>query len=417
MLRRLLLCIALSLGAAQADAQSYPSPTFDNVTVQGTLAGGNVILPSVFQYFSSAQITDVQTAACTLDLASTINSALTSSGGQLYFPPGTYCIAAPIVLNTNYRIEGAGEYATTIKGKSSGAATVLLQSANYSTLLNGNTAAGPYNFSIRNMGFNGNSAGVTGQANNIQFYAYDFIIENVISYGARCTASCTSGGTGDGIFSQWSTSSGVPVSAGGNGMEAHVYNFKTFSNGGIGIFWEGPHDTVFTDVTTFVNGGAGFSCFSSATALCTINAAGLHSYGNASTGISVAGSGSNLYGSTIEADSNLALDGIFVGSGATVNLTNVWAINNTGVGVALTGANSVITGLLVQGSIGGDGLDFDQSTSTNNLVTSLRAIGNGAWGVDCTNSAATNYVIGARSTGNTSGQYATCSGNTLSGNF
>lgn len=100
-------------------------------------------------------------------------------------------------------------------------------------------------------------------------------------------------GSAGGWFKEWGLGPGVPVPAGGDSMEAHDH-VKAFSNAGVGINDEGPHDEILDDLQVFLNGSVGFQSVSSATAICSGVLNNFHAYANGAgsffcQGVSAAG--------------------------------------------------------------------------------------------------------------------------------
>jgi hypothetical protein len=354
-------------------------------------AGGNTT-PSVLNSMSGAQIADVQSGACTLDLSTTINQAIVNlqgGVGTLYFPPGVYCVASPVVIRTGVYLNGAGPKATIIRAKA-GTATQLLQTLNFATLVGTNTTGGPYKWGLSNMSFDGNKANVSSTAHNLALYGYDYVLNNIASYNS----------TLDGIYAEWATSPTVPVAGGGDAMDSKIINSKTFSNNGLGIEFYGPHDTFFVNFTSFLNTGLGMAFATTANFSANgVVLQGVHSYGNFAGGIYI--NASDMLGTTIIAESNNNSNGacsfcggLIMGAQGSLFAANVFVYNNSGLGAFIAGTGSTITNFVstlntgVGIQLGGNSNDINMARVTNNGAQGFNITGNN------------NIVFGARTFGN-----------------
>ena len=208
------------------------------------------------------------------DDAPAINAAITSAaaaGGIVLFPPGIYIVGSTIVLKSNVMLEGAGQTATILRGKS-GTTHVMLQTQDYATLQGSNTPAGPYKFGLRAMGIDGNKSVRTG-GDCIQIYGYAYLLDNIEVYNAPAI----------GIYSEWCISAGSPpgISPANDFMEARIDYLRVFECVSDGFVFSGPHDSLISNVLVYVNGryGANFAQNAHSTAGGTMLSQ-FHSYGN-----------------------------------------------------------------------------------------------------------------------------------------
>lgn len=362
---------------------------------------------SCFDYMTSAQIADVQTGSPTLDETVAINAALAAAAAtippsKLYCPTGVYGLAGTLNINTGVAFHGAGQGSTVFK-RLPGAAVTMLQTYQYSTLAGTNTPVGPYKFGLYDMDFNGNRWLVTGVADNITLYGYDYDIKNVDSYGA----------TGRGFVSQWATSGTVPVVAGGDGMEARIDSIKTFSNAGVGFSFAGPHDSQISKLVSFINGSNGIiiadgtTYSSGGTALTDI-----HAYYN---GGPLYISAASVHVHNVQSESNPSSSGMQVDVAGSITGSDIAIWNNLGAtsaGLILLGSNSNISNIYASGN-GSNGIYVSGS---NNLLTSVNTPSNLNYGVAISGN--NNILQGAQALSNTTGGYnITGTGNHVTGNY
>jgi hypothetical protein len=261
------------------------------VTTTGLLSVAAPVGISVMSYGATGNgTTDDSTA-----INNAIAAAVTAGGGVVYFPPGTYAIGSTIVLQSLVTLRGAGRTATTIEGLP-GTTMDLVQTHQFTTLTGSNTAAGPYRFGIIGMSLNGNAR---NGGRCVAIYGYNYIIEDAEFFGAH----------GDGFYSEWCTSGLVPVTAGGESMEAHFFRTTFYSNGGNGLTFNGPHDTILTDTLTFLNKGSGAVFQQSPTYIGACVIMGMHSYGNSQVGVII---GTGCYAAQLQSENNRATGGICI---------------------------------------------------------------------------------------------------------
>lgn len=290
----------------------------------------------------------------TTDDATSINNAIlarsAASGGQVYFPQGTYAVGSTIVLRTLVTLVGAGRSVTIIQGLS-GTTMDVMQTLNFSSLTGTNSAAGPYRWGLFNLSVNGNSR---SGGRCIAIVGYNYIFHDVEFYGAH----------GDGMYSEWGTSGLVPVSAGGESMESHITRTTFYSNGGNGLTFNGPHDTIFTDILTFLNTGSGAVYGQTANYIGASVIMGMHSYGNQQVGIQTS---TSLYVTQLQSENNRATGGVLVASGGQLNGTNIIVFENTGYGISLVGNSSTLSSVFSYDNSG----DNIVISGVNNVLTSI----------------------------------------------
>ena len=208
-------------------ANPYPLPS----------TSGRINLLNVKDYGATGDgVTDDTTA---LQLA--IQAAL--PGMTVWYPRGTYIVSSSLTLNSQVRHVGDGYEATILKLKAS-ANTAIFQGANWATLNGTDSAGGPHSWAITDLSLDGNKANNTSGW-GIRVYGYGFELNRLRIY------DCDN----DGIASEWGKTLGfIPP----NDMMATVTDVHSHHNGGDGINWSGPHDSVFTNVYAYNNGSDGF---------------------------------------------------------------------------------------------------------------------------------------------------------------
>lgn len=346
------------------------------------------------------------------DDSAAINSAIasvsSSGGGELLFPSGAYTICSTIVIKDMVICVGEGFERTTIKAANA-TSHDLIKTDSFDTLTGTNSTGGPRGFGLRNMSICGNRYNRTGTGACLKIYGKDYELTNVEIYD-----SC-----GAGFYSEWCTNGNVPITPyGKDTMEAHVTGLRTFRCATDGIVFNGPHDSIFRDILTFINGRYG-AVFSEGAAYTAggVMVDQLHSYGNASWGVKIQ---TIFYAGQIESEWNTAGGGIQVngpggvvrggtlstwsniGTGVEFNnpgsTTSVISNNNTGNGVNLYSNNHQLS--INSYSNGGDGISYSGSCG-NNTVSPCRTVGNSGKGIYLQGN--DNRVLGLCGMGNAQG--------------
>lgn len=201
------------------------------------------LIPSVYtnvkQYGALGNGSTDDTTAITNAL-----NSLSSTGGTLFFPPGTY-ITGNQTLLPNVHIVGAGLGNTTLKLKA-GANTDLLSAQTGSINLSASGGSGSngtlLSFSIRDLTLDGNKANQTsGTSYPLRFYGYNFILRDL---------QILNGYTG-GCLIDWNGSSFIGEPS--DEMESLIDNCKFHGNTGIGLQIGGPHDLRIQNLVSFNN--------------------------------------------------------------------------------------------------------------------------------------------------------------------
>ena len=305
------------------------------------------------------------------DSATAFNNCMTECavlGCQMWVPVGTYTLGSTFTLLGGVDVIGAGARFTILQGKA-GTTMDVVQTTGFAGLTGTGALTGPYKWSLQNLTIDGNKA-ARAAGRCLSIFGYDFRLKGLVCKNSPVTN----------IWSEWGLGATVPVVAGGDSMESHWTDVKSFGSAADGIDFNGPHDSVFTDVFTFINAGIGF--FANQTAnysgACVIN--NLHSYGN-QLGMKVGPT--TVLCSNLQVESNSAagaLGGLLVVAGATFTCAVVSAYSNTGYGICNSGATDFH--IASMRSVGNSGDGFLHSGGAGITVGVALLYGNGGFGLN-----------------------------------
>lgn len=166
-----------------------------------------------------------------------VDAAAEAGGGIVFFPRGTYIVGTAIVIKDRVTLAGEGFASSIIKLKN-GANTDVMVTEGFSGLTGTDKAEGPRDWEVRNLRIEGNKAN-NASGHGMKLYGYRFRLSNL-----RIT-NCKN----DGIHSESFSAANIP----GNperDTEAEIDNVRTVNCDGYGVYWGGPHDTQFNEVTT-----------------------------------------------------------------------------------------------------------------------------------------------------------------------
>jgi hypothetical protein len=170
-------------------------------------------------------------ATDTANLTAALATCSTAGGGRVVCAAGTY-VTNPLTLPANTIISGAGPQGTSIQLAPNSNAD-LLTTAGFSSYT-GTTNVGISGFGLEDITLDANQANQTALSRCLVVYGYSYTLRNV----------WLQNGWGCGWYSEW----------GGNAhsMEAFSQDVKVINYGGtpgaVGIDWNGPHDSQFTNV-------------------------------------------------------------------------------------------------------------------------------------------------------------------------
>jgi hypothetical protein len=179
----------------------------------------------------------------TAHLQKAIDAARTA-GGIVYFPPGTY-LTRRLTLYSRVHLRGPGGDAAVLK-LAPGTNTAILESDRFEQESAAQSTGGISGFSIRDLALDGNRGQDNPIGSGLRIYGYGYELSEVIA--ANCGA--------DGIVSAWGTAGDLPSPS--HQMEARLTGLRVHDNGGHGIHFAGPHDSMFLNCLAFKNGGTGF---------------------------------------------------------------------------------------------------------------------------------------------------------------
>jgi hypothetical protein len=176
-------------------------------------------------------------------------------GGRVYLPQGGYLVSG-LTVPSSVTIVGANNNACTLIMRSN-ANTDVIQSTGFATLTGTDVQSGPNHICLTDFTIDGNKGANTSGC-GIKFFGFDnkFTRLNI--------RNCA----GDALYSEY----GKSGTAGGtgykpDGVECITSDCKMYANGGCGVHWLGPDDSLFSNVISAINTGtAGFYVDQSATA-------------------------------------------------------------------------------------------------------------------------------------------------------
>jgi hypothetical protein len=166
------------------------------------------------------------------------------TGGVVTFPPGTY-LTRRLTLYSRVHLRGSGAAATVLK-LAAGTNTAVLEADGYDRESAVGSAGGISEFSVRDLALDGNREQGNAIADGLRVYGYGYELSEVIVF--NCGA--------DGIVSGWGTAGDLPPPS--HQMEARLTGLRLHDNGGNGIHFAGPHDSMFLNCLAFKNGRTGF---------------------------------------------------------------------------------------------------------------------------------------------------------------
>ncbi len=303
--RQLITDVGAALPAAAANGRGMlglerDSGAEDQLYVNVQNSSGNPVWRPVLTGTTGFTVYNVlqygATGDGTTDDSTAINAAIaaaaTAGGGIVYLPEGVY-ICTVVEIRSYVWLMGAGPRASILRAKPSTNAAVIV-TYNSAALWGSNSTGGEHDFRISNLAVDGNKANiVTGGSNSygIRLYGYGWTMENVRIY--ECDHV--------GLESEWSDSAGSP---GTDSMEAHVTDVKVHDCENHGIYWHGPHDSVWEGIISYSNGedtAASTANFHIAPNGNALIAKGCHAWGaTTDRAWNIDGSGCHLIGCTGE---------------------------------------------------------------------------------------------------------------------
>jgi hypothetical protein len=224
--RRFLTHAGVALGAVPLiglarveDALATPPPTVYDVTAYGAQGDG--------------------TADDSNAIQAAIDAANARGGGTIVFPAGTFRITRALTIYSKVVFRGAGARATVIKKGAGGGQYPILKSPGYDPPSGEPTPI--HSFSLQNISLDGSRAGGS-LGNGLQVYAHGFTLMNV------SISACA----GRGIWCEFHGASvnNLP-------LEAMLVNVHVHECTDGGIYWNGPIDSKWIHVVTYLCGPPG----------------------------------------------------------------------------------------------------------------------------------------------------------------
>lgn len=250
----------------------------------------------------------------TTEIQAAMTAAGTAGGGIVFLPPGTY-LCSGLLIDSNVWLHGAGVDATELR---STANYPVILTRTFATNSGTNNTDSEVNFKISDLtinGMKGTYAGSNGYG--IRVHGANFSLERIRVYDCNEV----------GIASEWSSSSNVPTTTGmQHSMEARLVDVEVHECDAIGIYWNGPHDSMWTNCITWGNSGVGFQIDTKGNSL---TAQGCHSWGNSQTYAwyiqgancelnACVGEGASVNQVFVQADDVRIIGGIYYAAGASV---------------------------------------------------------------------------------------------------
>jgi pectate lyase-like protein len=171
--------------------------------------------------------------------------AARTTGGIVFFPPGTY-LTRRLTLYSRTHLRGSGGDATVLK-LAPGANTAILESHRFAEESAARSNSGISSFSVRDLTLDGNRGQGNAVGCGLRIYGYGYELADLIVF------NCGS----DGIVGDWGTAGDLPSPS--HQMESRLTGLRAHDNGGHGVHFAGPHDSMLLNCLAFKNGGAGFN--------------------------------------------------------------------------------------------------------------------------------------------------------------
>lgn len=309
----------------------------------------------------------------TAALNAAISAANSAGGAIVQLPSGTCALGATVVMQTGVTLRGSGRFATTLKALSSlSAATDLIQTANFLALNGTSTNGGPYMWGIENLTIDGNNANRTGSATgrDLAIFGYDYMISDL--YIQHCPGDC--------VYATWGNEAGglVPVTAGGVTFSSNWNHVLVWGAGNNGITYNGPSDSRFANIESFlnVNYGALFQDNTTTGAeVVNTELMNFHSYGNGNAGVAVDG---QIHFDNLQSESNQ-------GQCHSEGICTPSPSGGPGLVLLATSTHGQLTGthLYTWNNIG-DGLDLNNASNggtVGNNISDFQSYSNSAAGL------------------------------------
>jgi hypothetical protein len=182
-----------------------------------------------------------------MNIQAQIDAAARMGGGIVQLPAGTFDVAS-LRIRSNVWLRGAGVDATTLRLRP-GADEPVIITRSFAKYTGTDALNSEVNFKISDLTINGNKANCPGgNGYGIRIHGANFALDRLRIYD--CSA--------DGITSEWNGGGAPPNTPGmKHSMEARLTDIEIHHCGGNGIYWNGPHDSMWTNCIFWENGYAG----------------------------------------------------------------------------------------------------------------------------------------------------------------
>ena len=216
-------------------------------------------------------------------------------GEALYFGAGTHTVAGILLSDSTTAPTGvgklycAGSGLTTIR-LANGSNRDLVSQVNFSSLTGANSPYGLFRSEISGCTFDANKSGQAAVSYGIRLYGHGLYLHDVTVQNAYS----------DGIYTEWGIDS--TYASPNTDLEGYFTEIRSMFNGSNGWTFRGPHDSTFTNVVLYKNGGWGLRVETSAAYNGNGHISNLNTYLNSNGGIY---SNSSFDGTQVEATSSV----------------------------------------------------------------------------------------------------------------
>ncbi|MFY1695001.1 glycosyl hydrolase family 28-related protein [Solwaraspora sp. WMMA2101] len=170
--------------------------------------------------------------------------AARATGGIVFLPPGVY-LTRQLTLYSRVHLRGSGGDATILR-LAPDSNTAVVESDGFAAQSRAGSDAGITMFSVRDLTVDGNQGEGNPVSCGLRLYGYGYELTDLTVF--NCGA--------DGVVSGWGTAGHLPAPS--HQMESRVTGLRTHDNGGHGVNFAGPHDSMFLNCLSFQNAGTGF---------------------------------------------------------------------------------------------------------------------------------------------------------------
>lgn len=179
----------------------------------------------------------------TVAIQAAMDAVAADGGGTVSTPLGVYRVSG-LRLPANVVLDLGGSLIKLTDGMPAG--THVIATEGFDDLV-GTDGLGISGFGVRNGTIDGSKAANPNGGHGLAIFGYAYRIENVVARNCG----------GQGVYSEWATTSNLAYNAENEQFECFWDNVKALYNGGDGIYFDGPHDSFLTNVNAVMNGSTG----------------------------------------------------------------------------------------------------------------------------------------------------------------